>query len=116
MRSNLLSWQWQGYKTFHRDRRNLLLHLLSAPFFLGGLLAVILGAVVGPWWLALAGAGGMLGALVAQGRGHGGEEAPPIPFTGPGDFVTRFLAEQLVSFPRFVLGGGWLAAWRAAGR
>jgi len=51
-----------------------------------------------------------------QGRGHRGESAAPVPFTGPGDFVSRFLVEQLVSFPRFVLTGGWLRAWRRADR
>jgi phage terminase small subunit len=53
-------------------------------------------------------------SLVAQGRGHRDEPAAPEPFTGPGDFVSRFLVEQLVTFPRFVLSGGWRRAWSSA--
>ena len=29
MRPNLLAWQWQGYSSVHRDRRNLALHLAN---------------------------------------------------------------------------------------
>lgn len=115
MRSNLVSWQWQGYPEFHRDRKNLALHLVTAPLFPGGALLVLLGAILGPWWLVLAGLGGMLAALALQGRGHRGEASPPIPFDGFGDFVSRFFVEQMVNLPRFVLSGGWLRAWRAAG-
>jgi hypothetical protein len=114
MRSNLLSWQWEAYPVGHRDRRNLVLHLATAPVFIAGVAAVLGGIAVG-WWLSLAGLGAMVFALAVQGRGHGRETSPPIPFTGPGDLITRFFAEQLVSFPRFVLSGGWARAWRAAG-
>jgi hypothetical protein len=41
-----------------------------------------------------------------QGRGHRREREAPAPFAGPGDFLARFLAEQWVTFPRFVLSGG----------
>lgn len=114
MRKNLLSWQWQSYTTVHRDRTNLLLHVATVPVFVAGLAAVIASPLIG-WWLAPVGLGGMVAALIAQGRGHRGESAPPVPFTGPGDFVSRFLAEQLITFPRFVVTGGWLRAWRGAG-
>jgi hypothetical protein len=113
MRTKLVSWQWEAYPTAHRDRRNLALHLVTAPLFLAGLGAVLAGIVAG-WWVSLAGLGTMLLVLAVQGRGHGLETNPPIPFTGPGDLITRFLAEQLINFPRFVLSGGWARAWRAA--
>ena len=115
MRTNLLSWQWQGYTANHMDRSNLLLHIVTVPTFIAGLAAAIASPVLGLGWL-LAGVGGMLVALIAQGRGHRGEATAPVPFTGPGDFVTRFLAEQLVSFPRFVVSGGWRRAWRGGRR
>jgi len=114
MRNNLLSWQWQAYGDNHADRANLLLHLATVPVFIAGLAVAVAGPLLGPWWLALVGLGGMVLALAAQGRGHRGEATAPVPFAGPDDFATRFLAEQLVSFPRFVLSGGWLRAWRAA--
>lgn len=114
MRNNLLSWQWQGYSTNHIDRSNLALHLITAPVFVVGFAAVVVSPFAGLGWL-LAGVGGMLAALIAQGRGHRNEPTAPVPFTGPGDFVSRFLVEQLVTFPRFVASGGWMRAWRTAG-
>ncbi|NVB78857.1 MAG: terminase [Kofleriaceae bacterium] len=112
MRNNLLSWQWQGYSVAHRDRRNLLLHLFTAPIFAAGL-AMSLAAPLFAGWLALPGIAAMLAVLVVQGRGHRDEASAPVPFTGPADFVTRFVAEQLVTFPRFVLSGGFRRAWHA---
>jgi len=50
---------------------------------------------------------GRLAALVIQGRGHRGEREAPVPFDGAADFVSRFVVEQWVTFPRFVLSGGW---------
>ena len=50
---------------------------------------------------------GMVVSVVAQGRGHRRERERTTPFMGFGDFVTRFFVEQWVTFPRFVLSGGW---------
>lgn len=105
----LPAWQWAGYPDFHRDRRNLVLHLLTTPLFVGGTLA----ALASPWlgWGALAGGlGAMALALAAQGRGHRLEGRPPEPFLGPGDFVGRLFVEQFVTFPRFVLSGKFFRA------
>ena len=52
-------------------------------------------------------------ALLAQDRGHKLERETPTPFDGAADFVSRFVAEQWVTFPRFVLSGGWLQNLRA---
>ena len=30
----LLAWQWRGYAEAHRDRANLLLHMLGVPVFI----------------------------------------------------------------------------------
>ena len=35
----LLAWQWRGYAAAHRDRVNLLLHLVAVPAFIAGVLA-----------------------------------------------------------------------------
>jgi hypothetical protein len=113
MRTDLLSWQWQGYPANHVTRANLVLHIITVPAFLAGLAAALASPVLGLPWL-LAGLGLMAVALVAQGRGHRGEPAAPVPFTGPGDFASRFLVEQLVNFPRFVITGGWRRAWSTA--
>ena len=110
----LLKWQWSGYPEFHRDRRNLLLHLVTVPLFWLALLSLASGAVfdVRCAWGGLL----VLVPLIAQGRGHKLEHAPPLPFRGPFDVVARFTVEQLVNFPRFVLTGAWGRAWSAAGR
>jgi len=56
----------------------------------------------------------MLAAVASQGRGHAMEAARPVAFRGPADFVARFFVEQWVTFPRFVLSGGFAQAWRRA--
>jgi hypothetical protein len=109
----LLRWQWSLYPAGHRDRRNLALHVATAPLFLGGTCALVLSPALG-LGPALGGLGAMLVALIAQGRGHKLEEARPAPFLGPLDAVRRFFAEQWVTFPRYLLSGGFAAAWRSA--
>ena len=113
MRRDLIAWQWEQYPQGHRDRRNLLVHGATNPLFIGGVLAT----AASPWL----GAASLLGlallpiAMAAQGRGHRREGVPPVPFAGPLDVVQRIFAEQLITFPRFVLSGGFARAWREAG-
>ena len=109
LRPNLLQWQYADYHAKHRHSVNLWLHIASVPLAWGGTLAaicVLFGASA--WWLLALPAGWLL-ALVVQGIGHKLEPEAPEPFLGGADFVSRFTVEQLVNFPRFVLGGGW---WR----
>ena len=58
----------------------------------------------------------MLVALVLQGRGHRREAKAPTPFDGAADFVSRFVVEQWVTFPRFVRSGAWHANLQRARR
>jgi hypothetical protein len=111
----LLAWQWSLYPDGHRDRRNLAIHAATNPLFLAGTCALVLSPIFGAG-AAIAGAAAMLVTVAAQGQGHAGEAARPVAFRGPGDFVARFLVEQWVTFPRFVLSGGFAAAWRRATR
>jgi hypothetical protein len=67
------------------------------------------------WWFAFAGIASMTLAMAAQGRTHKLEQTPPVPFRGPGDVLARILAEQWITFPRFVLTGEFEKAWRRAG-
>ena len=108
----LLAWQWSIYPQGHRNGLNLALHIATAPLFLLGTVA-LLAAPLTAWQLAPAGLAGMLIAFAAQGRGHKGEVSPPRPFRGAFDLVARFFAEQWVTFPRYVLSGGFVEAWRA---
>src|SRR5262249_30035022 len=112
MREHLLSWQYQGYPRAHAERGNLLIHAATQPLFLAGTLALVL-APLASLWLAPAGLALMGGAIAAQGRGHKREENAPVPFEGPVDFATRLFVEQWVTFPRYVLSGGFGRAWRA---
>jgi len=104
----LLAWQWRNYSASHRDRASLMLHMVGVPMFIAGLLAAVNLGWHGFW------PGAAFALLVAvlgyglQGIGHRRERVQPEPFAGPGDFLARLFAEQLITFPRFVLSGGWL--------
>jgi hypothetical protein len=106
----LLRWQWSGYSSYHRSRANLLMHIVVVPMFLAGNIGLVVAAVQGSLVLAIVSIVAMIVSVAVQGRGHGGEELPPAPFTGRTNAVSRILLEQWVTFPRFVLSGGW---WRA---
>lgn len=110
----LLEWQWRDYADRHRRRANLLIHIVAVPVVwwacmqaLGALILLLLGvpgALRMLSWAAL-----LVGlSLWAQRRGNALEASPPEPFAGPADAARRLAAEQFVTFPRFVLTGGWL--------
>ena len=105
---NIAAWQWATYERNHRDRTSLLLHMLGVPMFIAGVLAGLRLALAGflpgaAFALVVATAGFALQAI-----GHKREPEPPVPFEGPRDFVSRLFVEQFLTFPRFVLSGGWL--------
>ena len=107
----LLKWQWSLYPAAHCDRRNLALHAATAPVFVGGTCALLLSPLAGAA-AAVGGVAAMLAAMLAQGRGHKLEKSAPAPFLGPADVIKRFVAEQWITFPRYVLSGGFSKAWR----
>lgn len=116
--AELLRWQWQGYAGYHRNRVNLLLHSVVVPLFWVGTVLLILGLLGLAWVELVAGAVCILVSVAVQGRGHRLEPTPPAPFTGPWNFIGRLVFEQWITFPRFLLSGGWarnLAAGRDAG-
>jgi hypothetical protein len=108
----LLHWQWEGYPLAHSDARNLRIHAITNPIFIAGFVALLVALVRLDLWIALGGVVAMASAMAAQGRGHAKEASAPAPFRGPLDVVSRILAEQLITFPRFVLSGGLARAWR----
>jgi hypothetical protein len=111
---SLLERQWAGYGDAHRDRLNLGLHAATVPVFWAGTCALALAPVTHLGG-AIAGLLALLLPVIAQGRGHRGEARAPAPFRGPGDFLARIFAEQWITFPRYVLTGGFARAWREAG-
>jgi uncharacterized membrane protein YGL010W len=114
MRAHLLRWQWDGYSSFHRNRINLLIHIVAVPAFVGALVVAAIAFAGAQWVLGACAVAVVAVAFVAQGIGHKREPSPPIPFDGALDALTRILAEQFITFPRFVLTGAWRAALRRA--
>jgi hypothetical protein len=112
--SQLLRWQWEGYGRYHQSRANLLLHILVVPLFLVGNVSLVAAFIQGSWSLAIFSIAAMLVSVAMQGRGHSKEAVPPEPFTSPFNAVSRIFLEQWVTFPRFVLSGGWSRALRRA--
>jgi len=103
----LLDWQWRGYSRNHRDRANLLIHMIGVPVFIAAVLAFITQVTRAQWFGATVSAAVAVAAFAVQGVGHKRERSAPEPFAGPGDFVARVFAEQFITFPRFVLMGQW---------
>lgn len=111
--SQLLAWQWEGYARYHQSRANLLLHIVVVPLFLAGNVVLVVGLIRLHWIEAVVGAACTFVSIALQGRGHRGEPVPPVPFSGAGNALARILLEQWITFPRFVLSGGWGRALRA---
>lgn len=110
--SALLGWQWQGYPRYHRSRFNLLLHIVVVPVFLLGNVMLIVAMLQRSWLVAGLGAVAMIASMALQGIGHRREPVPPEPFTSSLNAVMRILCEQWITFPRFLVSGGWLQALR----
>lgn len=111
----LLDWQWKGYPTYHRSRLNLLLHLVVVPLFVAANVGLIFGMLHGSWSWMLVSLVTMLVSFGMQGLGHLTEPVRPIPFGGLGETLSRIILEQWITFPRFVMSGGWLQALRRKG-
>jgi len=116
VRPNLLAWQWNDYVAKHRDRGNLLIHIVAVPLFQLATLVLVYAVVTRSVVLATSAVAAMVVALVLQGRGHRREPEAPTPFAGAADFVSRFVVEQWVTFPRLVLSGAWSQNLRRAPR
>jgi hypothetical protein len=107
--SELLDSQWQHYDANHRNRNNLLIHIVAVPLFWIGALNFAVPLVFAGLLHALGGLIIMALSLFLQSKGHEMEANPPLPFKDWREFVRRVVAEQFVTFPRFVVSGGW---WR----
>jgi hypothetical protein len=115
-RMSLLSRQWQSYAQYHQSRSNVLLHIVAVPVFMIANALLVVALVRGAWVASVAALAMMAGSTIAQGRGHRLEINRPEPFTGALNVVGRILAEQWLTFPRFVLSGGWSRVLRQPAR
>ena len=117
-----LNQQWNDYSDRHLNKVNLLIHIVTVPLvWIAGI------QVVGSLLLMLSGLGGgafkvlvwavimIAVALLAQSHGNSMEATKPGPITDWKEFGLNALAEQFVTFPRFVLTGQWLRNFQTAG-
>lgn len=108
----LLRWQWSGYPKYHRSRANLTIHIVAVPVFLLGNVGLVAAVVERSLVLGVASLAATIISIAVQGRSHRKEEVPPEPFTSRTNAIARIFLEQWVTFPRFVISGGWLRAVR----
>ena len=102
IRKHLHRWQYESYADFHGNRLNIFLHILSVPLFWAGIGVLLSALILLSWQRAAVGLGMLLVPVIIQGIGHKQERNGPIAFLGPLDFLSRFLVEQLVTFPRWI--------------
>jgi hypothetical protein len=106
----LLQWQWAGYSRYHQSRANLLIHIVAVPLFLVGTIALVYGRRSAVSCCTSRRYRLHCGGSRTTGSWSRLERVPPEPFSGPLNFIARLFLEQWVTFPRFVLSGGWSAA------
>lgn len=87
-----------------------MIYIVAVPLFLLGTVTLVVAAVELSFVLLALAIGCIVVAVALQGRGHRLEAVPPEPFSGPLNFVSRLFLDQWVTFPRFVITGGWGAA------
>lgn len=112
--TELLRWQWDGYPSVHRSRKNLIIHIVVVPLFVLGNIGLVVALLFGSLLLGAVSLSTMVVSVALQGRGHKKEQVTPEPFTGPANAVSRIFLEQWVTFPRFVMSGKWSRAFRAS--
>ena len=83
IRRNLLAWQWNDYPAKHRDRMNLLVHLIAVPLFQAGTLILLVGVGIRSALAIGIGLACLVASVLIEGRGHAREREMPAPFDGP---------------------------------
>jgi len=111
--------QWRDYSERRQNKINLLIHIVTVPLVwfaalqvLGGLVLMLIGVGGIKMWVYAAILTAI--ALFAQSHGNGMEAKKAAPPSNPKDFAMHAVAEQFITFPRFVLSGQWLRNLQAA--
>jgi len=92
----------------------MIIHIVSVPVFVLGTLSLFVSLI------ELSPIGMLISILVvviafgAQGFGHSKERISPESFATPGQAIVRILSEQFITFPRYVLSGGWYATYQSS--
>jgi hypothetical protein len=112
--SQIIDWQWKGYDQFHASKVNLLLHIVFVPVFLWGTIGLLSAVLRFHFFGIIAALILMATAFLLQGLGHQTEAIKSIPFASPSNALKRILIEQWITFPKFVISGGWWKAFNAS--
>src|SRR2546422_4359523 len=83
IRPRLLEWQWSDYSAKHRDRINLLLHIVAVPLFQIAPIVLVVAVVTRSRYAAGLGCLGIGAAGVIPGRGHRRGPGRPTPLSRP---------------------------------
>ena len=105
---------WTSYQRVHSDRRNLLIHAVAVPLFVGSIVSLIFYIIRGAYAPAIIAFVLAFIAMVLQGRGHALEVHAPVPLSGASNFLKRWFTEQFLIFPLFFLSGRWWHQFKAA--
>jgi hypothetical protein len=108
----LVDWAWRETPPVHRDRTNLVIHLVAVPLFVAGHVLIGVGVAILSGWAVTLGLGSILMSLLLQKHGHALERMEIHAFTGTRDFIRRLYAEQFCNFWRFLFSGQWYASYR----
>lgn len=106
---NDLASSLRQYALNHSHPANLLIHLLTVPLFIVASVVLLSGLLQLSFVAVVTGLLGLVAAVVLQRAGHRYEGDADTP--APTD-LKQLLTEQFVTFPQFVVQGGWLRAWR----
>lgn len=106
----LMQWQWEGYHLYHASRFNLMAHIIFVPLFVWANVGMIASLLNRNGMGALAGLVLMALSFAVQAVGHKNETVASVPFGSVGNAFKRVFIEQWVTFPKFVVSGGW---WKA---
>lgn len=112
--SELLERQWNSYGKVHCSRLNLVIHIIAVPVFIVGTLAFFAALAKLNVVVTMMSVFSVILAFGVQGFGHSKEGITAEPFTGIKQAIVRIFLEQFITFPRFVLSGGWYVAFKLA--
>ena len=94
------------------DKMNFILLGIGMAIIIIGFLLIVSGVFSLSLVSFAVGIVGILAGLALQRHGHSLEAEASEPFSDRKDAVQRLVVEQFLTFPRFVLSGGWWRAWR----
>ena len=97
-----LARQWQEYPSTHQSRLNLVIHVVSVPIFMLASYLVVCSVCLLSLQKLAVGISLIISVIALQGYGHSLELNKARAFGGVGDFLSRILLEQWVTFPRYL--------------